>query len=227
MLASAAVMYYNVKSPGAEGKSVALSANCGPVVIADEDATARRELAQLFEAAGYDVVQVGSGEEVLRSVEEATPCVVLLEIPLGSLSGYEVCRSIREEASGIPVVFVSGSRTESYDRVAGLLVGADDYIVKPYAPDELLTRVRALVRRAQPLTLPVTGKLTKRELEVLRLLADGLRQDEIAERLFISRKTVGTHVANILRKLGVHSQIQAVALAYREELLEVVPQGKA
>jgi DNA-binding NarL/FixJ family response regulator len=203
---------------------VALSANCGPVVIADEDGTARRELAQLFEAAGYDVVQAGSGEEVLQAVEQATPCVVLLEIPLGSLSGYEVCRSLREEGSGIPVVFVSGSRTESYDRVAGLLVGADDYVVKPYAPDELLTRVRALVRRSQPPTLPVTGKLTKRELEVLRLLADGLRQDEIAERLFISRKTVGTHVANILRKLGVHSQIQAVALAYREELLEIVPQ---
>lgn len=202
---------------------MALSANCGPVVIADEDATARQELAHVFEAAGYDVVQVGSGEEVLRAVEEATPCVVLLEIPLGSLSGYEVCRALREAASGIPIVFVSGSRTESYDRVAGLLVGADDYIVKPYAPDELLTRVRALVRRSQPLTLPLTGKLTKRELEVLRLLADGLRQDAIAERLFISRKTVGTHVANILRKLGVHSQIQAVALAYREELLEVAP----
>ena len=203
---------------------MALSANCGPVVIADEDGTARRELAQLFEAAGYDVVQAESGEEVLQAVEQATPCVVLLEIPLGSLSGYEVCRSLREEGSGIPVVFVSGSRTESYDRVAGLLVGADDYVVKPYAPDELLTRVRALVRRSQPPTLPVTGKLTKRELEVLRLLADGLRQDEIAERLFISRKTVGTHVANILRKLGVHSQIQAVALAYREELLEIMPQ---
>jgi two-component system nitrate/nitrite response regulator NarL len=202
---------------------VALSANCGPIVIADEDAASREELARVFEAAGYDVVQVGSGEEVLRAVEEATPCVVLLEIPLGSLSGYEVCRTLREEASGIPVVFVSGSRTESYDRVAGLLVGADDYVVKPYAPDELLTRVRSLVRRSQPLTVPVTGKLTKRELEVLRLLADGLRQDEIAERLFISRKTVGTHVTNILRKLGVHSQIQAVALAYREELLDVVP----
>lgn len=202
---------------------MALSANFGPVVIADEDTASREELARVFEAAGYEVVQVGSGEEALRAVEEATPCVVLLEIPLGNLSGYEVCRTLREEASGIPVVFVSGSRTESYDRVAGLLVGADDYIVKPYAPDELLTRVRSLVRRSQPLTLPVTGKLTKRELEVLRLLADGLRQDEIAERLFISRKTVGTHVANILRKLGVHSQIQAVALAYREELLDVVP----
>jgi two-component system, NarL family, nitrate/nitrite response regulator NarL len=201
---------------------VAFSANCGPVVIADEDPSAREELASLFDAAGYEVVQVGSGEEVLQAVKEVTPCVVLLEIPLGSLSGYEVCRALREDASGIPVVFVSGSRTESYDRVAGLLVGADDYVVKPYAPDELLTRVRALVRRSQPLTDSVSAKLTKRELEVLRLLADGLRQDEIAERLFISRKTVGTHIANILRKLGVHSQIQAVALAHREELLDVV-----
>jgi two-component system nitrate/nitrite response regulator NarL len=201
---------------------VAFSANCGPVVIADEDASAREELACLFDAAGYEVVQVGSGEEVLQAAKEVTPCVVLLEIPLGSLSGYEVCRALREDASGIPVVFVSGSRTESYDRVAGLLVGADDYVVKPYAPDELLTRVRALVRRSQPLTDSVSAKLTKRELEVLRLLADGLRQDEIAERLFISRKTVGTHIANILRKLGVHSQIQAVALAHREELLDVV-----
>lgn len=201
---------------------MAFSANCGPVVIADEDPSAREELASLFDAAGYEVVQVGSGEEVLQAVKEVTPCVVLLEIPLGSLSGYEVCRALREDASGIPVVFVSGSRTESYDRVAGLLVGADDYVVKPYAPDELLTRVRALVRRSQPLTDSVSAKLTKRELEVLRLLADGLRQDEIAERLFISRKTVGTHIANILRKLGVHSQIQAVALAHREELLDVV-----
>jgi two-component system, NarL family, nitrate/nitrite response regulator NarL len=200
---------------------VAPSDSCGPVVIADEDARARKELAGVFEAAGYEVVHAGSGEEVLQAVKEVTPCVVLLEIPLGSLSGYEVCRALREESNTFPVVFVSGSRTESYDRVAGLLVGADDYVVKPYAADELLTRVRALVRRSQPLTDSVSAKLTKRELEVLRLLADGLRRDEIAERLVISRKTVGTHVTNILRKLGVHSQIQAVALAYREDLLEI------
>jgi DNA-binding NarL/FixJ family response regulator len=98
------------------------------------------------------------------------------------------------------------------------LVGADDYIVKPYAPDELLTRVRHLVRRSQTSTSSVTAKLTKREREVLQLLADGLRQDDIAKQLFISRKTVGTHVANILRKLGVRSQTQAVAMAFRDEL---------
>ena len=68
----------------------------------------------------------------------------------------------------------------------------------------------------------MTGSLTKREREVLRLLADGLRQEEIAERLFISRKTVSTHVANILRGLGVRTQTQAVALAFRDELSDIV-----
>jgi DNA-binding NarL/FixJ family response regulator len=198
------------------------AATWGPVLIADEDPTSRDHLARVLEAAGYEIRQVASGEEALQAVREVRPSIVLLEIPLGSMSGYEVCRALREEASEMPIVFVSGSRTESYDRVAGLLVGADDYIVKPYAPDELLTRVRHLVRRSQPLTPSVTARLTKREREVLRLLAQGLRQEDIAGRLFISRKTVASHVANILRKLGVRSQTQAVAVAYREEFGDVV-----
>jgi DNA-binding NarL/FixJ family response regulator len=214
-------IYYNGDLRRGERESVAVLANCGPVLVADEDATSRAQLARVLEAAGYDVTQARSGEEALHAAREVRPCIALLEIPLGNLSGYEVCRALREE-TGVPIVFVSGSRTESYDRVAGLLVGADDYIVKPYAPDELLTRVRNLVRRSRPLTQSVSAKLTKREREVLGLLAEGLRQDEIAERLFISRKTVGTHVENILRKLGVRSRTQAVALAYREELLDIV-----
>jgi DNA-binding NarL/FixJ family response regulator len=201
---------------------VAVSANCGPVLIADEDPTSRGDLARVLEAAGYEIVQVASGEEALQAVREIEPSIALLEIPLGGLSGYEVCRALREEAREMPIVFVSGSRTESYDRVAGLLVGADDYIVKPYAPDELLTRVRHLLRRSQSPSPSVTARLTGREREVLGLLANGLRQDDIAERLFISRKTVGTHVGNILRKLGVRSQAQAVAVAYREEFGDVV-----
>jgi DNA-binding NarL/FixJ family response regulator len=198
-------------------------ASGGLVLIADEDAKSRDDLARVLGAAGYDIIQVASGEEALEAVREAKPSIVLLEIPLGDLSGYEVCRALREEARETPIVFVSGARTESFHRVAGLLVGADDYIVKPYAPDELLARVRQLVRRSQPSTSPVTAKLTNREREVLRLLADGVRQEDIAERLFISRKTVGTHVANILRKLGVRTQAQAVAVAYRDELTDLLP----
>jgi DNA-binding NarL/FixJ family response regulator len=199
------------------------SASYGPILIADEDPESRHDLARVLEAAGYEIIHAASGEEALQAVRKTTPSIVLLEIPLGGLSGYEVCRAVREEARETPIVFVSGTRTESYDRVAGLLVGADDYIVKPYAPDELLTRVRHLVRRSQPPASPVTARLTKREREVLQLLANGLRQDDIAARLFISRKTVGTHVANISRKLGVRTQAQAVAVAYRDELTDVLP----
>jgi DNA-binding NarL/FixJ family response regulator len=205
------------------GVLAAPSAGYGPVLIADEDPKSRDELARVLESAGYDIIQVASGEEALQAVRETKPSIVLLEIPLGGLSGYEVCRTLREEARETPVVFVSGARTESYDRVAGLLVGADDYIVKPYAPDELLTRVRQIVRRSQqPSTSELTAKLTRREREVLQLLAQGLRQDDIGERLFISRKTVGTHVANILRKLDVRTQAQAVAVAYRDELTDAL-----
>jgi DNA-binding NarL/FixJ family response regulator len=200
---------------------VASSANCGAVLIADQDGDSRRELSTLFEGAGYRVITVSSGVEALQAAGEIQPTIVLLEIPLGHLSGYEVCRTLREQAAELPIVFVSGTRTESYDRVAGLLVGADDYVVKPYAADELLARVRNLVRRSVSPTPAGADRLTKREREVLQLLADGLRQDTIAERLFISQKTVGTHIENILRKLNVRSQAQAVALAFREELVEI------
>jgi DNA-binding NarL/FixJ family response regulator len=191
-----------------------------PVLVADADTDSRAHLAGLLEEAGYEVVATASGEEALHAIRVARPCAALLEIPLGSLSGYEVCRALREEhGDAVPVMFVSGARTESYDRVAGLLVGAADYLVKPYAPDELLTRLRNLVRRSRPLSATTISRLTRREREVLQLLAAGLRPDEIARQLFISKKTVATHVENMLRKLGVRSQTQAVAMAYREDLL--------
>ena len=110
-------------------------------------------------------------------------------------------------------------RTESYDRVAALLVGADDYLKKPLAPDELLIRVARLIRRSTPLPSGLTTRLTKRELEVLRLLADGLRTREIAAQLVISDKTVSTHIDHILAKLGVRSRGQAIARAYRGDLI--------
>jgi DNA-binding NarL/FixJ family response regulator len=96
---------------------------------------------------------------------------------------------------------------------------ADDYFVKPIASDEFLLRVRRLVDRSKAVAPAVASKLTPRELEVLRLLAEGLDGDEIARRLFIAGKTVRTHIENILRKLQVHTRGQAIALAYRQDLL--------
>jgi two-component system OmpR family response regulator len=110
------------------------SATVGPVLVVDQDDDEREATASLFSQAGFAVNAVGSGEEALDAARHEAPSVVILEIPVGSLSGYEVCRSLRE-ASGreLPIVFVTGARTEPYDAVAGLLVGADDYVVKPYA----------------------------------------------------------------------------------------------
>jgi DNA-binding NarL/FixJ family response regulator len=193
----------------------------GTVVIVDPDDEARLLAAKLFELAGFSVETVRTGEEAVELIRRTPPAAVILEIPLGTLSGYEVVRALREAlGSTLPIVFLTGARTEPYDRVAGLLLGADDYVVKPYAPDELLTRVRRLVKRARPIASSVAERLTKRELEVLQRLAEGLTQSEIADRLYISPKTVATHIENILAKLGVRSRAQAVALAYREELVE-------
>ena len=191
-----------------------------PILIVDADARARAELAHLLEDEGYDVMQAGSGEAGLKLARENPPALAVLEVPLGDRSGYEVCRVLREElGEELPVLFLSGARTESYDRVAGLLVGADDYVVKPYAVDELLARVRRLVRHTAPPTESSMSLLTPREREVLRLLAEGLTADEIAKTLFISKKTVGTHLEHIFTKLGVRSRAQAIAVAYRDEFV--------
>jgi DNA-binding NarL/FixJ family response regulator len=191
------------------------------VLIVDEDERDRAELARLLVAAGYAVIEASSGEEAIGIVREQDLSLALLGVALDDVSGYEVCRTIREEmGSEPPVIFVSGNRTESYDRVAGLLIGADDYLSKPYAADELLARVRALLRRKRRQSPPTAG-LTARELEVLTLLAEGLTPDAIAARLYISTRTVGTHIENVFRKLGVRTRAQAVAFAFREGLVEL------
>jgi DNA-binding NarL/FixJ family response regulator len=106
---------------------------------------------------------------------------------------------------------VSGEWVDPLDRAAALLLGADDYIVKPFGQDEFLARIRRLLARTARAGRgakadAAVSALTTREQEVLRLLASGLSQMEIAGRLVISPKTVATHIQNVLTKLGVHSR---------------------
>jgi DNA-binding NarL/FixJ family response regulator len=130
------------------------------------------------------------------------------------ISGYEVCHRLRAElGTDLGIVMISGVRTESYDRIAGLLLGADDFLVKPFDPGELLARVRRLLERVA--SAPSFHQLTPRELEILTLMAEGYAQREIATRLVISPKTAASHIQHIIEKLGVHSRAQAVAMAYR------------
>jgi two-component system, NarL family, nitrate/nitrite response regulator NarL len=190
------------------------------VLVVDPDDRSRTQVSQLLRRAGYDTVQARTGEDALHAALERRPSLVLLEVVLPSTTGYEVCRDLREEfGAELPIVFISGARTEALDRVAGLLLGADDYIVKPFNPSELIARVKRLTDRSAPRELPPDSSLTTRELEVLKLLVAGLMQPEIARRLHISPKTVGKHIEHILAKLGVHSRTQAVAYAIRSHLV--------
>jgi DNA-binding NarL/FixJ family response regulator len=196
------------------------------ILVVDDENEIRDLIAQILSNAGYLVREARSGEQAIEAVRHEQPLLVILDVRLPGISGYEVCGWLRSRfRDSLPIMFLSGERVEAFDRAAGLMLGADDYLLKPFSSEELVARVRGLLRRTLPTPRSLETKLTVRELEVLRLLAGGLGQKEISGRLAISTKTVGTHIEHILMKLGVQSRTQAVALAYRERLIDAASAG--
>ena len=195
------------------------------VFVVDDDTGFASLACDFLARAGFGVRSFASGELALDAAREEAPSVVILDVHLPGVSGYEVCQELRRQyGERIGIIFVSGERREPFDRIGGLMLGADDYLVKPFEPGELVARVRGLMRRvgvealsAEPEHAP--NGFTKREEEVLSMLANGLRQNDIAVRLVISPKTVATHIQRILAKLGVHSRAEAVALAHQRNLV--------
>jgi DNA-binding NarL/FixJ family response regulator len=196
-----------------------LGKGVGSILVADSDATSCAVTCGLLQRIGYTTREARSGDEALALAVEDRPLLVLIDVELAGVNGYETCRELRDRwGERLPIVLLSANRTDVLDRTAGLLIGADDYVVKPFDPGELLARVRALLRRRSGATNGKSGNhllemLTLREREVLDLLAQGLTQAEIANRLYVTPKTVATHIQRVLSKLGVHSRAQAVALA--------------
>jgi DNA-binding NarL/FixJ family response regulator len=189
-------------------------------LIVDDDRQSGMLISGVLKRAGYTTYVAETGEEALAAAKRERPALVIAEALLPGVSGYEVCRELKDGfGETLPVIFVSRNRTEPGDRVAGLLVGGNDYLVKPLDPNELLARVRRLLSPAAAAGR-TAHNLTPRELDVLSLLVEGLSQPEIAERLFVTPKTVGKHIEHILAKLGVHNRAQAVAVAVRDELIE-------
>src|SRR5712691_12903080 len=153
------------------------------VLVVDNDLAFRAFVREPLERAGFDVFEADDGEAALDAASRRKPELVLLDVCLPRTSGYEVCRELRDRfGDALGIIFMSGERTESIDRVSGLLLGADDYLVKPFDPDELLARVRTVLRRVSKPIESSNGhaissgfadaELTPRELEVLWLLAE-------------------------------------------------------
>lgn len=210
-----------------------MDVNCGPVLVVDDDGGFRDLVRSLLGRAGYRTVEAADGHEALDAARRERPALVLLDVRLPGVGGYEVCRELRDEfGEQLPIVFISGERTDAGDRAAGLLIGGDDYVVKPFDADELIARVRRIFTRSGALAPPESdvprsalASLTAREQQVLRFLAEGLNGTAIARELHLSPKTVGTHIQHILAKLGVHSRAQAVAFVHRTGLFDTAVLG--
>src|SRR5437588_9221367 len=116
------------------------------VLVVDDDGPILRMLERTLSADGYDVTAASGGGEALAAVERSVPDLVILDIAMPGLDGLAVCRRLRGKGLALPILMLT-ARDAVSDRVAGLDAGADDYLVKPFAPEELLARVRALLRR--------------------------------------------------------------------------------
>ncbi len=122
------------------------------ILVVEDDDRIRRALRLALEDEGYDVDEAGDGEQGLAAHSRTSPDVVLVDLMLPGMSGFDVCRELRK-TSGVPILVVT-ARADTHDVVAGLEAGADDYVTKPFAVKELTARIRSLLRRSSTPTAP-------------------------------------------------------------------------
>lgn len=130
--------------------------NQGTVLIVEDDRNTAALVATYLERDGFVTVVVHDGGQAIQAAGDCNPVIVILDVMLPNLDGWEICRTLREN-SEVPVLILT-AREEEADRVAGLAMGADDYMVKPFSPRELVERVKAILRRSRP-ALPTAAVL--------------------------------------------------------------------
>ena len=188
------------------------------------------------------VGEAGDGAEAVEQAADLLPDVVLMDVRMPRRSGIEACTAIKDVVPSARIIMLTISDEES-DLYDAIKAGATGYLLKEISIDEVATAIRA-VAGGQSLISPAMAsklltefatlikrdgnrqqvpapRLTERELEVLRLVARGLNNRDIAKQLFISENTVKNHIRNILEKLQLHSRMEAVVYAVREKLLEI------
>jgi two-component system OmpR family response regulator len=142
------------------------------VLLVDDDPHIREVLAFAFEKAGFAIASAGDGEEALTEVARHSPDLVVLDINMPRMDGLEVCRRLRSQ-SDVPVLFLS-SRDDEFDRVLGIELGADDYVVKPFSPRDVVARANAILRRTgRGETAPAAAIGTEVAKGLLRLDTEG------------------------------------------------------
>jgi DNA-binding NarL/FixJ family response regulator len=214
------------------------------VLIVDDHALFRRGLQMVLkQEPDIDVVgEAEDGHEAVQKAEELMPDVILMDVRMPKRSGIEATRQVKERLPHVKILMLTISDEEG-DLYDAIKAGASGYLLKEISIDEVADAIRAvwagqskitpsmatkllaefaaMSKRAEETRQLPAPRLTEREMEVLRLVAQGLNNRDIAKDLFISENTVKNHIRNILEKLHLHSRMEAVVYAVREKLLEI------
>jgi FixJ family two-component response regulator len=191
------------------------------VIVVDDDASLRKALVFLLESVGWRVAAYDSAEVFLAALDElAQPGCLILDVRMPLMSGLELQRTLNERKIQLPVIFLSGHADVTI-AVQAMKFGASDFIEKPFKDQTLLDAVshavrHDLMRRKESATKSMLSerlsKLTLREMEVARLVVEGLPYKAIGMRLYISERTVQVHCQNLKSKLGINSSAELTQL---------------
>jgi two-component system NarL family response regulator len=232
-----------------EDESAAPPPSAGPgepirVLVVDDHALFRRGLQMVLEQEeDIEVVgEAGDGAEAVERATDSMPDIVLMDVRMPKRGGIDACTAIKDAVPSAKIIMLTISDEEA-DLYDAIKAGASGYLLKeisieevaaairavnegqslisPSMASKLLTEFASMIKRTDDRQQVPTPRLTDREMEVLKLVAKGLNNRDIAKQLFISENTVKNHIRNILEKLQLHSRMEAVVYAVREKLLEI------
>ena len=214
------------------------------VLVVDDHALFRRGLQMVLEQEeDIEVVgEAGDGAEAVERATDSMPDIVLMDVRMPKRGGIDACTAIKDAVPSAKIIMLTISDEEA-DLYDAIKAGASGYLLKeisieevaaairavnegqslisPSMASKLLTEFATMIKRTDDRQQVPTPRLTDREMEVLKLVAKGLNNRDIAKQLFISENTVKNHIRNILEKLQLHSRMEAVVYAVREKLLEI------
>jgi DNA-binding NarL/FixJ family response regulator len=191
------------------------------ILLVDDDTTHTLLLGQYLETLGYMVMIADRVDQAMTLLAETTPDLILSDVVMPEQSGYDFLNQLKQDdsKSWIPVILVSAQHHRQ-DRITGLSAGASAFIVKPFSLDELTAQVESSLRSSQQIQhrqlvsqhrkvrVPIGVKLTQAEQQVAGYVTQGRSNLEISQQLFISKRTIESHISNILRKTELHNRTE-------------------
>ncbi len=204
------------------------------LLLVDDDPNLILLVTDYLKLQGYQVLTAENGIQALKIMETTTPDLILCDIKMPEMDGYNLVSKIRSDLATqwIPVIFLS-AKGQSDDRIRGLEMGADVYMLKPFEPEELVAQIKSSLSQTERLMhyskrsmvlqdpffeLSKNIELTQAELKVIQLLAQGLPNKEIAERLNVGQRTIESHVSNMLSKTSFTNRTELARWAVLKNL---------